>query len=280
MSRVAVFLSLALMVACGSAEPPPPLPPPPPSQAPQAEAPSSEARYLWGLPVVFAVSLTEVTLRPDQHAAIDSMTKDLRMDQEPTREAWRQITVDLADEIAAGGVDHAKIDPEIDHLIQGIEANKSSLQDAVARLHATLDPSQRKKLMDVVLARAGSWQELAQFDARGPTDRIHKLEDELGLGPDQRAKVEASATEVMRAQAAAAQAKVVEAAGHSKKVGAAFAADTFDPQAAGVGKNTGDIARLWVKGWLAFVDSVVPILTPAQRGKFAEHLRSLPTGAE
>jgi Spy/CpxP family protein refolding chaperone len=61
---------------------------------------------------------------------------------------------------------------------------------------------------------------------------------------------------------------------HMKAIGDAFETDKFDAKKVGVGEHASDMAKTMAKNRIAFVEAVLSVLTPEQRTKFAEHVRT------
>lgn len=257
-------------------------PQPPPIEAAQAND-HPEDHHLWGMPVLFASTLSAITLRPDQAAIVDSIESELRLEEEPTLGAWRQICNDVADAILAGAIDHSKIDPEIERLIDGVQANRTIAQDAVNRLHDALDHGQRARVAARMRANAEAWQTLNQYDqpqGRGSgADRIHALAEALGLSSTQEVGVRAAVADSLRQSAPVIQEKLKAVRGHAKTVASAFEADTFDARTVDVAKFSADMARLWISLVVGSVEAVLRVVPSELRARFASRFRQVPDTA-
>jgi Spy/CpxP family protein refolding chaperone len=167
----ALFVLLAsnvLLPACGGsqppAEPPPPAAPPPPvaSAAPPpaapapvaAEAPPEAPKPHMGhhdsMAALFMVSLDSVELTPDQKPPVESIKSDLVKHGEPAKEPREKLEADVADGIAAGKLDHTKVDADIKAMSAAVAANVPAIQDDMNKLYKALNPDQRKKLVEAM----------------------------------------------------------------------------------------------------------------------------------
>lgn len=231
---------------------------------------------------LFRFSLAEVNLRPDQRTALEAVHKDNKGKSEPMREARRQLSAMLADGVAAGSIDRAKVDPQTEKLVQSVQAMVPVWQDSMNKLHATLDPAQRKQLIETMRTKGERWKDHAQMHAAqhgGPgammKQRFQHFAKELQLTQDQmhaiRDKMQAKMGSSEQKEAHRKRAE--EMREHMKAVGDAFMTDKFDAKALDVGKNAADMTRLGTKGIIDFIDTVQTVLTPEQRARFAQIIR-------
>ncbi len=327
--RTAIGLVLALVVGCGGSQtepaappapsasatvtPPPPAPPASATAAPTAEAaPSVEAPppapppEHHGMARMFAKSLADVTLRPEQKAAVDGILADMDKAADAPKDARHTLVGDIADGVAAGKIDKKKTDTDVKALSTAAEGAVPAMQDAMTRLHTTLDAGQRKQLIDSLQAHAEEMHEQHEHEhgAHGPgaagapaasaaapaaapapaagapsdEDRENaeheKLADALGLTPDQRTKLHAKMKEEMKAEHSKMKARMEAMKAHLKALGTAFESDKFDAKKAGVGDKAGAMAKEMATGRIHMAETILGILTPEQRPKFADHIRA------
>jgi Spy/CpxP family protein refolding chaperone len=266
--------------ACGSA---------PASGGPTSGAPSSGAVSAATQPLeapghpggvlarMLGASLAEIDLRAEQRTAIESIRTDLRAKMQPVRTVRKQLAGTLADGVAAGAIDHAKLDPQIEALARAMEASKPAIQESMNRLHASLDPQQRRHLVESMKAKASAWRE------GGPEgggrahmrERFRKMADELGLSHEQRGQIRTRARDQMLgADMRKAREGHPGRAQHMRAVGEAFASERFDARTLDVGKNGSDLVRMLSNGVVRFVEVALPVLTPEQRARFAQMVRA------
>jgi Spy/CpxP family protein refolding chaperone len=107
--------------------------------------------------------------------------------------------------------------------------------------------------------------------ARGAIEMLAK---DLGLTSEQKDKLRTKLEAQMKAGQAAMKSTMQAAMKHMKALGDAFERDKFDAKKAGVGTRAPDMAKARAKDRVAFVQTVLAILTPEQRAKFADHVRA------
>jgi len=163
------------LVSCGGKEQPPPVAPAPvvsaapapvaPTAAPvatpapvAAPAPAeSEAHHghKSHVPMVnlLYVELPQVGLTAEQKATVDAIGAELEKQAVAFDEPRKQLGSDVADGVKAGKLDKAKVDADVKKIEQAADATVGPVQDALNKLHKTLDPAQRKKLVELVRAK-------------------------------------------------------------------------------------------------------------------------------
>jgi len=103
---------------------------------------------------------------------------------------------------------------------------------------------------------------------------LEKLSEELALTPEQKEKLKTKLEAQMKAQQAAMKSKMDAGMKHLEAIGTAFEGDKFDAKKAGVGSMGPDMIKAMAKNRVDFVQTVLGVLTPEQRAKFAEHVRA------
>jgi len=101
-----------------------------------------------------------------------------------------------------------------------------------------------------------------------------QLADELGLTPEQRQKLEKKLEADKKAMEAKMKQRMGEMQKHMKAVEDAFATETFDAKKVGVGTHRVTMVKEMADNRVHFVETVLGILTPEQRTKFADHVRA------
>jgi Spy/CpxP family protein refolding chaperone len=346
-SALFLILSLAMLPACGGSTPPPAPPPPPPAPvaaapAAPAPAPAPEAtpkaataeeappappkHHRHDMAGLLVSSLDSVDLKPEQKSAVDGIKSDLEKLGDASKEPRSKLEADVADGVNAGKLDHAKTDADIKALGTAVAATTPSWQDAMNRLHKTLDTDQRKKLVEAMREKGKEMHEHGMGEhgmgehgeakgehgmgehgeakgARGEAKGEHehgmgehgeakgkahehdgpgggmaegplmKLGSELQLTPEQKEKIRAKLEPQMKAQHAAMKDKMAAAEKHMAQVGEAFESDKFDAKKSGVGVQAPEMVKAVATERVQFVETVLPVLTPEQRSKFATHLK-------
>jgi len=220
-----------------------------------------------GVTLLIAMSLDTLGLSPEQKPAVEKIRSDLYAGMQPARAAEQNLLGTLADGLAVGMFDPAKVDAAVAQLTSAAARVHDASTDALNRLHGVLTPPQRAALVDKLEAHWSVWQR-ANTDEN---DHLTQLTADLTLTPDQVDKIRVSQAEAMKA---VPRFDPQEVAAHIGAFGDAFRAQTFDAKAL----TTGGAATAHMVGWGAahmahFIESVSPVLTPEQRGKLAQMLR-------
>jgi Spy/CpxP family protein refolding chaperone len=227
-----------------------------------------------GVTLLIAMSLDTLGVSPEQHAAVEKIRDDLQARMEPGLTAEQNLVGTLADGLAAGNIDAAKVDAAVAQVTAAAAALHDASTTALNDLHAALTPLQRATLIDKVESHWAVWQK-ANAEETGsakPEDgQLATLATDLGLTADQVDKIRAGLGEGMKA---VPRLDPQEIQTHIHALGDAFRSDNFDAK----GLTTASGANAHMVGWgtarLAhFVEAVSPVLTPDQRAKFAQKLR-------
>ncbi len=236
--------------------------------------------------------LAQVGIKPEQKAAVDAILADLEKLGDATKEARTQLSSDVAEGAAAGKLDKAKIDADVKKLAQAADSTAAAMQDDVNKLHKTLDAAQRKKLVELMRAKGKEHEEHMKAEMgehekgheKGDHDkgahgehehgRMDKMGEQLGLTPEQKEKLKGKMEAGMKAEMAKMKEHHAGMVARMKAIGDAFETDKFDAKKAGVGEKGGDMVKMMAEGKIHMVEAVLSVLTPEQRTKFAEHLRT------
>ena len=176
-SIVSLCIASLAFNACGGSQQPAPTAPPPPSvmAPPPASTPapvvsaapapepavvpsptkkkSAHMMHHPALAMLMADS-SQVGLSAEQQKVVDAIEADLEKQADALKEPHAQLITDFADGVTAGKLDRKKIDADSKKLMQAGDATVKSVQDAANKLHQTLDAAQRKKLSELLLAKA------------------------------------------------------------------------------------------------------------------------------
>ncbi len=263
-----------------------------PSPAAAAEPKHPHMGHHAGMAGPLIMSLESVELKPDQKPVVQGIESDLEKLGEKPHEAGRALAADLADGVAAGKLNHAKTDADVRAIAKAVQGIEPGIQDAANRLHKTLDPAQRKKLVETMRARgqemhaawghgmhqhgmAGKGAGPGKGGAAGRAEGgpLGRLGEELALTPEQRDKLKTKLEAQYRAKEAAMKDQKAAAMKHMTAVGDAFEKDQFDAKKVGLASKAPDMAKMMANQHVAFVETVLGVLTPEQRSKFAAHIR-------
>jgi Spy/CpxP family protein refolding chaperone len=261
--------------ATASAVPAPP-PPPSPQGAEMAEGDEHRAHHERGVLGLVVMSLKDLELTADQQAAVEKIRGDLATKMEPARADGKDLANTLADGVAAGKVDRAKVDASINKLVAEVSSAHDASMAALDQLHAALTSPQRAKLVDEVQDHWEKWK--AAHGRDEADDKEHHnghllaLVRDLGLSADQAQKIKTSFHDKMKAAPQDQAHKEVQ--DHLKAFATAFKADTFDAKKLSGGKAaSGHMAKWGATRMARFVEVATPVLTPDQRTKFAQLIR-------
>jgi Spy/CpxP family protein refolding chaperone len=222
------------------------------------------------------MSLDVVGITPDQQTTIEQIRADLRTALQPSRAAEGAVLTALADGIAAGSIDTAKVDAAIAQLTSAAGSVHDASVAALNQLHGILTGEQRAAFVDKVQAHWDVWQDANALEspadqANADADRLATFGEELGLAPDQLEKIRASAT---TAAASTPPLDAEEIAAHIRRFGDAFRAESFDARSLTTAGATDAKVAAWGAMKMArFLEAATPALTPDQRTKLVQILR-------
>jgi Spy/CpxP family protein refolding chaperone len=225
-----------------------------------------------GVTLFIAMSLETLGISPEQRPAVEMIRSDLHARMEPARVAEQGLEATLADGLAAGNIDVAKVNAGVAQVTATAAEVQGACADALKELHAALTPPQRAALVDKVAAHWTVWQK-ANADVTAPSavegSYLAMLATDLGLTPDQLDRIRAGL-----ATKAAAPLDLQEIATRLGAFGDAFRSETFDPGAITTASDANAHMIAWGAAHMAyFVEAVSPVLTPDQRANLAQRLR-------
>ena len=256
---------------------------PPPATAATVAANDDESAALMehhryhhgGVARFIAMSLDTIGVSPEQRSAIEKIQADLRVETQPVHEAQRDLLVTLADGLGDAGFDAAKIDAAVSRVSLAATGVHDAAAKTLNELHDALTPAQRAALVDKVEAHWTVWRDENDGDTaplvRPDRGHLAALTNELGLTPDQVEKIRARLADSGKA---APPLDRQEVTAQLRAFGGAFCADAFDARTFATKLPTDTRLVGWGAGHLArIVETMSPILTPAQRATFAQTLR-------
>jgi Spy/CpxP family protein refolding chaperone len=246
-----------------------------------SEMAEHDGHHHGGFTHLVIMSVETIGGTPEQHQKIEAIRTELLAKTAPVHDANKNLLTVLADALADGVAtpdESAKVDAAVGQLAQAASAAHAASADAMNKLHAALDATQRAALVDKVEAHWAVWRQAnadEDKDNNGLPDaeerRLTRMTKLLGLTPDQVEKMKAALKTGMANEPHKLDPAEVEA--HVKAWGEAFAKDNFDATALHgenvnahlAGAGAGRMARFYV--------TIAPTLTPDQRTKLAEHFR-------
>jgi Spy/CpxP family protein refolding chaperone len=256
--------------------PPEAAPPPNAQGAEMGEGQAHREQHHGGVQSLIVMSLKDLDLSADQQAAVEKTRTDLLASMEPARVAEKDFANTLADGVAAGKVDRAKVDAAIGKLVTQVQGAHDASLAALNQLHATLTSAQRAKLVDELQEHWEKWKEAQGKDEAD--DKQHHaghllaLVRDLGLTQEQADKIKAGFHDKMKVAPQDHAHKEVQ--DHLAAFATAFKADTFDAKKVAGGKAAdGHIAKWGATRRARFLEVAAPVLTPDQRTKLAQQIR-------
>jgi Spy/CpxP family protein refolding chaperone len=228
-----------------------------------------------GLTMFISMAIDTLGLDPAKKTAIEKIQADLQAKMAPARDAEHDLLSTIADGVAAGKIDTAKVDAAVAKLATASANIHAATMDAVTQLHDALAPAERAALVDKVKAHWDVWHKVNVDEKPSSTDKgthLAKLTELLSLTPDQVDKI----TKALSADVPVTpqtDPKPVDA--YIQAFGTAFVADKFDAKslAAPATASAGHVARHGGARQARFYEAVTPVLTPEQRAKLSAHLR-------
>jgi Spy/CpxP family protein refolding chaperone len=228
-----------------------------------------------GVAQFISMAIDTLGLDPAKKTAVEKIQTDLKAKMAPARDAEHDLMSTIADGIAAGKIDTAKVDAAVAKVATASAGIHTATMDAMTQLHDALAPAERAALVDKVKAHAEVWRKVNVDEKAGSTEKgahLAKLTALLSLTPDQVTKV----TAALSADAPVTpqnDPKPVDA--YVQAFATAFVADKFDPKtlAAPGTAAAGHTARHGGARAARFFEAIAPVLTPDQRTKLAAHVR-------
>jgi len=117
-----------------------------PAPAVGAETPAANTPH--GLIQLIGDALGDVSLRPDQQDAVEALGAKVEPLQATVDQAESDLLTMLAEQVSAGAIDLAAIEPNILAYATAREDVSAGLRSAIEELHLILDPTQRMDFAD------------------------------------------------------------------------------------------------------------------------------------
>jgi Spy/CpxP family protein refolding chaperone len=228
-----------------------------------------------GVTTFISMAIDTLGLDAARKAPIEKIQSDLHAKMAPARDAEHDLLSTIADGVAAGKIDAAKVDVALGKVAAASAGIHAATTDALTQLHDALAPAERAALVDKVKAHWEVWRKVNVDEKAGSKEKgahLAKLTEFLALTPDQVDKITTalSADVPVTPQT---DPKAVDA--HIQAFATAFVADKFDAKslAPSAAAAAGHVARHGGARLARFYEAVTPVLTPDQRTKLAAHLR-------
>lgn len=277
LNQVAWMTALGLS-ACTTTSPAPDL---------QAEAAAREAderseaglmdhhrhQHRGGVMQFIAMGLDTLDEGDAQRPQVQQLQRDMYVCMASSGEIQKRLHLAIAEGIAAGAVDLAKIDGIIGELDAAGGAVRDCSVAALDKLHALLNPSERAELVEKVQAHYEVWLSVNHEEegtGRGRAGRLTRLAKDLSLTPDQVERMSAALHTALAGRGGKFDRTRFEAV--VQEFSQTFVGASFDAKATLPYAN----ARLGMHGasrMAIFYETVTPMLSPPQRAALAEQLR-------
>jgi Spy/CpxP family protein refolding chaperone len=228
-----------------------------------------------GVTMFISMAIDTLGLDPAKKAPIEKIQSDLQAKMVPARDAEHDLLSTIADGVAAGKIDTAKVDAAVAKVGTASAGIHAATTDAMTQLHDALAPAERAALVDKVKAHAEVWRKVNVDEKATSKEKgahLAKLTELLSLTPDQVDKITTALSADMPVTPQN-DPKATDA--YVQAFATAFVADKFDAKslAAPATASAGHIARHGGARMARFFEAVTPVLTPDQRTKLAAHLR-------
>jgi Spy/CpxP family protein refolding chaperone len=228
-----------------------------------------------GVTMFITMAIDTLGLDEAKKASVEKIQSDLRAKFAPTHDAEHDLLSAIADGVASGKIDSAKVDAAVEKVAAASSGIHAATSDALTQLHDALVPAERAALVDKVRAHWEVWRKVNVDEKAGSKEkgaRLAKLAEFLGLTSDQVDKISAGlATDTPIAPKN--DPKTVDT--HIQAFAAAFLADKFDAKSLtpAATASAGHVARHGGSRLVRFYQAVTPVLTPQQRTMLAAHVR-------
>jgi Spy/CpxP family protein refolding chaperone len=228
-----------------------------------------------GMVLFISMAIDTLGLDPAKKAQVEKIQSDLHAKMAPARDAERDLLSTLADGVATGKIDTAKVDAGIAKMAAASAGIHGATADALTQLHDALTPVERGALVDKVKANWEVWHQVNVDEKAGSDEKgapLAKLTALLALTPDQVDTIRKALSADVPVTPPS-DPKPVDA--YIQAFAMAFTADKFDAKslAPTATASAGHLARHGGARMARFYEAVAPVLTPDQRAKLSAHLR-------
>ncbi len=228
-----------------------------------------------GVTMFISMAIDTLGLDPAKKVLVEKIQNDLHAKMAPARDAERDLLSTIADGVAMGKIDTAKVDAAVGKVATASAGIHAATTDALTQLHDALAPVERAALVDKVKAHWEVWHKVNADEKAGSKEKgthLAKLTALLNLTPDQVDTI----TKALSADVPVTpqtDPKAVEA--YIQAFATAFVADKFDAKSLATTATAaaGHVARHGGARLARFYEAVTPVLTPEQRAKLAAHLK-------
>jgi Spy/CpxP family protein refolding chaperone len=239
------------------------------ADASASASPAIPPMHRRGLVGMFFRAAHDTDLTDDQKTAIAKLEEPFQGEPPPRRE-MTALHTDLVASVKEGKIDTAKLAADEAAVAKMLSSREEEQATALSGLHDALTPAQRGAVADAV--RAARERPLPPAPPPGAADwatrRLEHMKSQLVLDQDQQKQVAA----VLAREAptpATVQAHHEAVKKQTEAVARAFESDTFDAKKIDLSAAPGRKSTEGFDRQIKYVCSMVPILTPGQRDRFA-----------
>lgn len=227
-----------------------------------------------GVTTFVSMAIDTLGLDEAKREAVGKIQSDLRAKMAPARDAENEVLSAIADGVAAGKIDTAKVNAALEKHATAAAGVQAAVSDALTQLHDALTPAERAALVDKVKAHWEVWRKVNVEEKAGSKEGGHlaRLTKLLNLTPDQVDKISAA----LAADTPVTPKNDPKAEdAHVQAFATAFVSDKFDAKslAPSATASAGHAQRHGGARLARFYGAVTPVLTPAQRTQLAAELR-------
>lgn len=237
-----------------------------------------------------ADALAQVPLRNDQRTTIEQMARDAETRMAPASKAREDLMLAIADQVQAGTIDRAALQPKIDAVATAHQTAQPGNRAAFEKLHDLLTPEQRTQF--VAAMQSHPHEHARGENHEGFRGRMQKWASDLNLTQDQQDQIHDKIRSRFQAHFAGAVAGTDEQKtdaiqdghvmwqGHvmhaqMKQTLEAFKGDKFSmDQVAPMQADAKPMANEFAGHMLGLLEASLPILTADQRAAAANKLRA------
>jgi len=242
-----------------------------------------------GITKFISMSLDSLGVLPNQREAVQRIQAELEGKMERARTAEQGLVLALADGVAAGTVDRARVDVALAQIASAAAEVHEATADSINQLHVILTPAERAALVDKVEAHWDVWKRAnavaennngtSPAPPRGQDDakpagggHLAILAKELNLTQEQVERIRSNLATEMKATAMQFDPQEIETC--IQAFGAAFKEEAFDAKTLRQVSSANTVLAGWGAIRMAqFYEAVIPALTPDQRTSLAGMLR-------
>jgi Spy/CpxP family protein refolding chaperone len=211
------------------------------------------------------------TMDEAKRPQIEKLQADLVAHMAPAREAEKALLQALADGVAGGALDKAKVDAALAKVTSAATAKREADYATLNEIHKVLSKEERAALVDKVEAHWEVWSKVngeASAGVGAGETRLAQLTEEAALTPEQVTKISAA---LKASPDASAPRDPKRREARIRAFATGFVTESFDAKS--LASTTSAVGGRGSKRMALFYETATPLLTPEQRTKVAENLR-------